>query len=82
MTTNKIVFEGNIIQNGNINGTTGNDVIVVKGEVQVGSNINAGSGNDLIAILGNIGANQPAIDGGNGKDIFIKTENVEIFEVK
>ncbi|MDN5115271.1 immunoglobulin-like domain-containing protein, partial [Aliarcobacter butzleri] len=69
MTTNKVIFEGNIIQNGNINGTSGNDVIILKGEIQGGSNINAGRGNDLIAILGNIGANQPAIDGGEGIDI-------------
>ncbi|MFX4210705.1 hypothetical protein ACOL28_11000, partial [Aliarcobacter butzleri] len=69
MTTNKVIFEGNIIQNGNVNGTSGNDVIIVKGEIQGGSNINAGNGNDLIAILGNIGANQPAIDGGEGIDI-------------
>ncbi|MCT7521079.1 VCBS domain-containing protein, partial [Aliarcobacter cryaerophilus] len=69
MTTNKVIFEGNIIQNGNVNGTSGNDVIIVKGEIQGGSNINAGNGNDLIAILGDIGANQPAIDGGEGIDI-------------
>src|SRR5574344_1950898 len=69
MTTNKVIFEGNIIQNGNVNGTSGNDVIIVKGKIQGGSNINAGNGNDLIAILGDIGANQPAIDGGEGIDI-------------
>jgi hypothetical protein len=69
MTTNKVIFEGNIIQNGNIIGTNGNDVIIVEGQIQGGSNINAGNGNDLIAILGDIGANQPAIDGGNGIDI-------------
>ncbi len=69
MTTNKVLFEGDIIQNGNVIGTSGNDIIIVEGQIQGGSNINAGSGNDLIAILGDIGANQPAIDGGNGIDI-------------
>ncbi len=69
MTSNTVIFEGNIVQNGNVIGTSNNDTIIVKGEVQGGSNVNAGNGNDLIAIFGNIGANQPAIAGGDGTDI-------------
>ncbi|WP_320035221.1 hypothetical protein [Halarcobacter sp.] len=69
MTTNEVIFEGDIVQNGNVIGTSENDIIIVKGEMQGGSNVNAGSGNDLIAIIGNIGDNQPAINGDAGTDI-------------
>ncbi len=69
MTSNRVIFEGNIVQNGNVLGTDDNDVIIAKGEIQGGSNINAGDGDDIIAIIGDIGANQPAIAGGDGTDI-------------
>ncbi len=69
MTSNRVIFEGNIVQNGNILGTDDNDVIIAKGRINGGSNINAGDGDDIIAIIGDIGANQPAIAGGDGTDI-------------
>ena len=78
MTTTSALVTGAQLQNFNLYGTSGSDVIVVTGTMSSGSNIIAGSGNDVVALFGTI--NVGATTGGDGYDVLYLSKSADHYE--